>query len=116
MHLSIFKIVLFGAISALVAVAAIFRDTIRTGKDPSDDGPRALISEFLGFWIGGFFLIWSFTVDGKHLQWTLRGIAAIAAIVGIGLSVFFADKTEVPETPDKEPTGFKSDITSIHLE
>jgi hypothetical protein len=58
----------------------------------------------------------SFTVDSKSLQWTLRGIAVVAALAGMFLSVHFANTTEVPETPDKDPTGFKNDSTSFHLE
>jgi hypothetical protein len=32
------------------------------------------------------------------------------------LSRHFANKPEVADTPDKEPTGFKSDLTGIHLQ
>ena len=116
MHLSIFKFVVIAVGSALGAVLGMFRRAFRTGEDPSEDGHRALISEFLGLWIGIFFLIWSFTVEGKTLQWTLRGFAALVAIAGLSLSVYFTNTTEVPEGSDKEPTGFKNDITSIHLE
>jgi hypothetical protein len=68
MHYSFAKFVLIGIVSALVAVAAIFRDFFRKGEDPSDNGPRALISEFLGYWIGGFLLFYSFVAEGKHMQ------------------------------------------------
>jgi len=94
----------------------MFRRAFRTGEDPSDDGPRALISEFVGLWIGGFFLAWSFTVISKNLQWTLRGIGIFAALVGLGLSVYFAGADEVSEDSAKEPTGFKNDSTDLHLE
>jgi hypothetical protein len=96
-------------------VLGVFRDAFRKGKDPSYDGPRALISEFCGLWIGCIFLIWSFTADGKSLQWTLRAVAAIGAIAGLGISAYFANTTEVPQIPDKEPSGFKSGTTSLHL-
>jgi hypothetical protein len=43
-------------------------------------------------------------------------LGAAAALVGIVLSTYFAETTEVPETPDKELTGFKSDTTDLHLE
>ncbi len=116
MHLSVLKFVLFAVGSALVAALGILRYAFNTGDDPSCDGPRALISEFIGYWIGGFLLVCSFVVEGKQLQWGLRGVAALAALAGVGLSFYFANTTEVPETPDKEPTGFKGDITSVHLE
>jgi hypothetical protein len=32
------------------------------------------------------------------------------------MSVYFASTTEVPETSDKQPAGFKSDTTDLHLE
>jgi hypothetical protein len=73
MHFSILKFVGIAALSALCAVMAIFRDLFRIGEDPSDDGPRALIAQFFGFWIGCNFLLWSFMANGKALQWTLRG-------------------------------------------
>jgi hypothetical protein len=94
----------------------MFRRAFRTGEDPSDDGPRALISEFVGLWIGGFFLAWSFTVNSKNLQWTLRGIAVFAALVGLGLSVHFAGTQETPDDSVKESIGFKNDTTDLHLE
>jgi hypothetical protein len=116
MHFSILKLVAIALISAVIAVAAIFRSAFWTGENPSDDGPRALIAEFFGFWIASNFLGWSFIADGKPLQWTLRGAAAAVALAAIGLSAYFANTNEVPETPDKEPTGFKSDTTDLHLE
>ena len=99
-----------------MAVLIIFRDALRTGEDPSDDGPRALIAQSLGLWIGCNLLGWSFIVDGKFTQWALRGAAVAAALAGAGLSAHYANTTEVPETPDEEPTGFKSDATDPHLE
>jgi hypothetical protein len=94
----------------------MFRRAFRTGEDPSDDGPRALMSEFVGLWIGGFLLTWSFTVMSKNLQWTLRGIGIFAALLGLGLSVYFAGSAEVSEESVKEPAGFKNDTTDLHLE
>jgi len=79
-------------------------------------GPRAVVAEFLGSWVGTLLLIWSFTVSGRLLVWSLRGSTVAAMLLGVGLSVYFANTTEVPETTEKEPTGFKSDITSIHIE
>jgi cell division protein FtsW (lipid II flippase) len=116
MHFSILKFVAIALLSAVFAVMGMFRNAFRTGENPSDDGPRAFIAQSVGLWIGMFLCIWSFTVDGKTLQWTLRGTAIFAAVVGLGLSAFFANTTEVPETPDKEPTGLKNNTTSLHLE
>ena len=99
-----------------MAALGIARYALHTGEDPSDDGPRALIAEFFGYWAGGFFLIWSFFAPGKYLPWTLRGVAAALVLTGIAFSVHFGSITEVPETPDKEPTGFKNDSTDLHLE
>jgi hypothetical protein len=55
-------------------------------------------------------------VEGRSLEWALRGVAALAAVVGFSLSAYFANTKEISETPDKEPTGFKNDTTGIHLE
>jgi hypothetical protein len=46
MHFSIVKLVAILVASAFGAGLGIFRDAFRAGKDPSDDGPRALIAEF----------------------------------------------------------------------
>jgi hypothetical protein len=116
MHLPILKFAVIALASALFAVLAMFGHAFQTGGSPSDDGPRALIAEFLGLWIGFSFLVWSFTVAGRTTQWTLRGMAVFAALAGFALSTHFSDTTEVPETPDKEPTGFKNDTTDLHLE
>jgi hypothetical protein len=116
MHFSIIKFIAIALGAAFLAVLGLFRRALRTGEDPSDDGPRALVSEFVGLWIGAFFLIWSFTVEGKNMQWSLRGVAIAAGITGLVLSVYFAGSTEVPEESDKEPTGFKNDTTGLHLE
>jgi hypothetical protein len=69
MHSSIIKFIAIALGAAFLAVLGLFRRAFRTGEDPSDDGPRALVAEFIGLWIGTFCLIWSFTVDGKNLQW-----------------------------------------------
>lgn len=116
MHLTITKFVLLVFGSALFAALGIARYAFLRGEDPSDDGPRALVAEFLGYWAGTFFLLWSFFVPNKSLQWTLRGIATVLALTGIAFSVHFGSTTEVPETPDKEPTGFKNNSTDLRLE
>ncbi len=99
-----------------MAGLAILRYAFRSGEDPSGDGPSVLIVEFLGFWAAAFLLGWSFTVTPGPVLWTLRIAAAVAALIGIALSVYFAATAEDPETPEKEPTGFKNDSTDLHLE
>jgi hypothetical protein len=101
MHSSIIKFIAIALGAAFLAVLGLFRRAFRTGEDPSDDGPRALVAEFIGLWIGTFCLIWSFTVDGKNLQWTLRGIAIAAGLAGLVLSLYFAGNPEVGESPTK---------------
>lgn len=116
MHFSMLKAIMVAAVAAFCGVLTIFSWAFKTGEAPSDDGPQALIAEFLGLWIGFFLLIWSFMVEGRSLEWALRGVAALAAVVGFSLSAYFANTKEISETPDKEPTGFKNDTTGIHLE
>jgi len=116
LHFSVLKLVGIAVLSAVFAAALIFRDALRKGEDPSDDGPRALIAQFFGLWIGFNLFGWSFIVDGKTASWTIRGIAVVVMLASIWVSTYFAETTEVPETPDKEPTGFKSDSTDLHLE
>ncbi|MGA7860074.1 MAG: hypothetical protein WCA11_19195, partial [Terracidiphilus sp.] len=112
---SILKVVSVAAGAAFGALLTIFGWAFKTSEAPSDDGPRALVAEFLGLWIGFFLLIWSFTVEGRNLQWTLRGVAALAIVAGFGLSACFASTDEVNETSNQEPTGFKNDSTDLHL-
>jgi hypothetical protein len=102
--------------SSTMAALGMTRYAFLTGEDPSDDGPRALVAEFLGYWVGGFFLLWSFFVPDRRHQWILRGVAAFGAIVSIYISTHFAATDEVEETPEKEPTGSKNDTTDLHLE
>jgi hypothetical protein len=116
MHFPILKFALIVAASAFGAALAMFRYAFDTGEPLSDDGPRALIAEFFGLWIGLSLFIWSFTVAGKAVEWTLRSVAAFCLIAGYGLSAYFGNTTEVPETSDKEPTGFKNKTTELHLE
>jgi hypothetical protein len=115
-HFSIIKFIAIAVLAAFFAASAFFRRFLWTGEDASDDGPRAVIAEFIGLWVGGFFLFWSFTVDIKHMQWSLRAVAVAAAVAGAAFSVYFAGQTEVPEDSSKEPTGFKNDTTDLHLE
>ncbi|MEI9969246.1 MAG: hypothetical protein WDM87_11730 [Terracidiphilus sp.] len=101
--------------SGAMAALGIARYAFITGEDPSDDGPRALLAEFLGYWAGGFFLFWSFFAQGKFLPWTLRGVAIALALTGLILSLRFASPNEASEARDKEPTGFKKDTTDLDL-
>jgi hypothetical protein len=93
MHFPVIKFVLITLASAVCSALTMFRYAFKTGESPSDDGPRALIVEFLGWCICFACLIWSFTVDGKTLQWTLRGTAAFAALVGVTLSVYLSSRS-----------------------
>ncbi len=88
---------------------------LRTGEDPGDDGPRAVISQFVGLWMGGALLFWSFVAAAPGLRLGLRVAAAAAAVGGIVLSACYGEKTEVDETPADKVTGFKNDTTDLHL-
>jgi hypothetical protein len=110
------KLIGIAVFSAIAAVAYLFRDAFRKGEDPSDDGPRALIANFLGLWTAMGLFIWSFTIQNRVSEWTLRVVALAAGIAGTVASDHFASTTEVPETPDVEPTGFKNSTTRLHLE
>lgn len=116
MHFPIFKVIAVIVGAAFAAALGMFRRAFRLGEAPSNDGPRALIAEFLGYWVGTAMLFWSFMVSSKSIKWELRTVALAAALLGIGLSVYFANTHEVPDLPDKEPTGFKNDATDLHLE
>jgi hypothetical protein len=115
MHPSILKFVLIAAGSAVAAMLGVFLNAAWQGKDPSDFGPRALISEFAGSWICLICLICSLWAHGTPLRWKLLAVATLAAWTGMGLSYYFARTPEVPETPDPEPTGLKNDFTNLHL-
>jgi hypothetical protein len=74
------------------------------------------VIRFLGFWLGFVFFTLSFLKHGTSLQWVFFGIAMVAFHSGLGFSCHFANRPEVSEKSTKEPTGFKTDITSLHLE
>jgi hypothetical protein len=106
-----------GILSAVLAVAAIIGNAMRIDKDPSVDGPRALVAEFFGLWVAFVCLAWSFMVAGpKEIQWILRGVAAGAAIVAFAFAAYFAATPEVRVRLDEEPTGFDNPITALRLE
>jgi len=114
MDASIFlKAIGFAALGAMSAVLAIFGYAFTTGGTPSDDGPRALIAEFLGFCVGFTLLYWSFTLQEKNFQWALRGLSVLAMLAALILSAYFANTPEVSEATDGEPTGFKNKLTNI---
>ncbi|MGD0478912.1 MAG: hypothetical protein ABSA42_02000 [Terracidiphilus sp.] len=87
--------------AALYAGLTMFRVPVATHTSLSDEGPRALFAEFLGWWICFSCVLWSVTVDSKNLRWTLWGAAALAAIAGITLSVYLSDTPEIRVTRDK---------------
>jgi hypothetical protein len=106
-----------GLLSALLAVATIICTAMRIDKDPAVDGPRALISEFIGLWLAFTCLAWSFMIAGPaNLQWTLRGLAVAAALVAFTFAAYFAGTPEVRIKLDEEPSGFDDPTTSLKLD
>jgi hypothetical protein len=106
-----------GILSAILSIVAIIGNAMRIDRDPAVDGPRTLIAEFFGMWIAFAFLAWSFMLTGPQtLQWILRGIAAVAAIIGFSLAAYFAGTPEVHSRLDESPTGFENPITSLQLD
>jgi hypothetical protein len=104
-----------GLLTGLFAVATIIGTAMRLDKDPAVDGPRALIAEFFGLWFAFAFLAFSFMVESATLQWTFRGIAASAALIGFLCAAFFAGTPEVRVRLDQDPTGFETPITALEL-
>lgn len=105
-----------GILSAVIAVAAIIGNAMRIDKDPAIDGPRALVAEFFGLWIAFTCLAWSFLIDGPSpVQWFLRGVAVISAILAFSLAAYFAGTPEVDIRIDEEPSGFGMPITALQL-
>lgn len=126
MQFSILKFVALVIGSAVIAVFCSLPDALRIARHQSKNAKRALLSEFLGFWIGSFFLLLSAAVDSKFLQWTFRGVTAIAAIESIRLSYHFSNANELqPATYSKpfvfkksvysEPIPFNKDIAKVYL-
>ena len=106
-----------GILSAVLAVGTIIGNAMRIDKDPAVDGPRALLAEFFGLWIAFACLAWSFLVAGPaQLQWILRGLAGISAVVAFALAAWFAGTPEVRIRLDQEPTGFGTPITALDLQ
>jgi len=105
-----------GILSAVLSVATIIGNALRTDKDPAVDGPRALKAEFFGLWIAFACLAWSFMITGPvRIEWILRGIAACVAIFAFGMAAYFAGTPEVHIQLDQEPTGFENPITALEL-
>lgn len=104
-----------GLLTGLFAVATIIGTAMRIDKDPAIDGPRALIAEFFGLWFAFAFLAFSFMVEDAKMQWTLRGIAAMAAVIGFIFAAWFAGTPEVRVRLDQDPTGFETPITALEL-
>jgi hypothetical protein len=105
MHFPVMRFVGIVVLSAIGAVLGLFRSAISSGEDPSDDGPRAVVAQFFGIWIGSACFIWSFFVADRHVVWALRGAGVVAAAAGIGLSLYFALTPEVPDPPDEFDTS-----------
>jgi hypothetical protein len=106
-----------GVLSAVLAVAAIVCTALRIDKDPAVDGPRALISEFIGLWLAFTCLAWSFMIAGPaNLQWALRGLAVGSALIAFTFAAYFAGTPEVRIRLDEEPSGFDDPTTSLKLD
>lgn len=106
-----------GILSALLAVATIICTAMRIDKDPAIDGPRTLISEFIGLWLAFTCLAWSFMIAGPaNLQWALRGLAVCAALIAFTFAAYFAGTPEVRIKLDEEPSGFDNPTTSLQLD
>ena len=106
-----------GILSAVLAVAAIICTALRIDKDPAIDGPRALISEFIGLWLAFTCLAWSFMIPGPaNLQWALRGLALFAALIAFTFAAYFAGTPEVRIRLDQDPSGFDNPTTSLQLD
>jgi hypothetical protein len=73
-----FFLVVAGA--AIFAVLGVFLNAKRKGIDPSDCGPRSLVSEFLGDWIYLIFFYYSFKNYGTPTQWVLFGTGLLGRI------------------------------------
>jgi hypothetical protein len=104
-----------GLLTGLFVVATIIGTAMRLDKDPAIDGPRALVAEFFGLWFAFAFLAFSFMVQDPRTQWILRGIAAIAAVIGFIFAAWFAGTPEVRIRLDQDPTGFDTPITALDL-
>ena len=115
MHQQVLSFFGIGLLTGLFAVATIIGTAMRLDKDPAVDGPRALIAEFFGLWFAFAFLAFSFMVEDNTMQWILRGVAAMAAIIGFVFAAWFAGTPEVRVRLDQDPTGFETPITALDL-
>jgi hypothetical protein len=106
-----------GFLAAMLAIAAMIGTAMRIDKDPAVDGPRALITEFIGLWLAFTCLGWSFMMAGPaQLLWTLRGVAAGSALIAFTLAAYFAGTPEVRIRLDEDPSGFEDPTTSLKLD
>jgi hypothetical protein len=106
-----------GFLAAMLAIAAMIGTAMRIDKDPAIDGPRALITEFIGLWLAFTCLGWSFMIAGPaQLLWTLRGVAAGSALIAFTLAAYFAGTPEVRIRLDEDPSGFEDPTTSLKLD
>ncbi|HXS76115.1 MAG TPA: hypothetical protein VN753_08060 [Terracidiphilus sp.] len=115
MYQQVFSFFGIGLLTGLFAVAAIIGTAMRLDKDPAVDGPRALIAEFFGLWFAFAFLAFSFMVEDNTMQWILRGVAGMAAVIGFIFAAWFAGTPEVRIRLDQDPTGFETPITALEL-
>jgi hypothetical protein len=103
----------FAALSALVSGLAIFCWLIYINKGFSYEGPRALLSEFLGLGAAIDLVCYSFVTDSSRSQWELLGFALLSIIIGFALSAFFAISPWVPDDLNPHVTELKSDRADL---
>jgi hypothetical protein len=108
MHSPILKFVLVALAAAFCAALTMFFN-FKAGRDSWDEGKRALVAQFLGWWIGDTIFFWSFTIDSTILRGTLWGAAALAAIGGITLGIYLSNPPKVQGTPNGKPSGTTTD-------
>jgi hypothetical protein len=94
MQFPIFKFALVVLGAAFCATLTMFFN-FKAGRDSWDEGRRALVAQFLGWWIGDTIFFWSFAIGSTVLRGTLWGAAALAAIVGVSLGIYLANTPKV---------------------
>jgi hypothetical protein len=125
----IIAIVAVGA--GVLAVFVVLVLSFLTGKNPSDDPPRAFISELVGLWIASFFVISSFLVEDSVVVWTLRLLSLFCAVAALYVRATIIHGTALPDRPNTgqaspveispeqtttDQAMLKTDATDLHSE
>lgn len=82
MHLPIDKLVVIMVLATAGASAVWLARRHSTGEIPKSMGLPGTMIEFLGFWVGICFWLWSFTFEGRTMHWKLLGIGIASAFGG----------------------------------